>query len=235
MQKILIVNSDIEQCTLLKKTIQSTFPNWKIETVHCYLDGKLCISESIKNEDYFTLFFLDKDLPKTHENHNSYVLAEFIRKNPAYYITPMIFFTNTSEDNLYAFSHFHCYNCFLKPYSQEQILEEIHQMLFMKVLKPKHLEIKDTNRVLYSVPQNDILYFTSDAPHILKIVTKDNLFHTREYTIKGLLHKLGFPFVRCHKKYVINKEYLYCVDKCSSHLEINDYTIPIGKTYLNQF
>ncbi|MCI8410831.1 MAG: LytTR family transcriptional regulator [Lachnospiraceae bacterium] len=106
-------------------------------------------------------------------------------------------------------------------------------MLFTKVLKKDYLEIRDTNRVVYSVAYNDILYFTSNAPHILTIVTKDNSFDTREYTLEGLLQKLGVPFICCHKKFVINKEHLFYVDKYLKQLEVGEYDIPIGQTYLS--
>ncbi|MBD5089450.1 MAG: DNA-binding response regulator [Clostridiales bacterium] len=235
MQQILIVNNDIEQCTILKDTINSAFPNWKIETAHCYSDGKLLVKESVQTNNCFTLFLLDKQLSNTQEDHSGFVLAEYIRKNPEYFTTPMLFFANTSDASLYALSKYHCYDFILKPYSPKQILEEIHQMLLIGVLKTEHLEIRDTTRVVYLVPHKDILYFTSDVPHILTIVTKNNSIHTREYTINGLLQKLEFPFVRCHRKFVINKMHLHYVDKCLKHLEVDEYNIPIGQTYLNLF
>lgn len=234
MQKILIVNSNIKQCTILRNAIHSAFPNWEIETAYCYLDGKLLVKESIQTKKLFTLFLLDKQLSETQEDHRGYILAKHIRKNPKYFITPMLFFADTLEDSIYALSQYHCYDFILKPYSPKQIVEEIHQMLFTKVLKRDYLEIRDTNRVVYSVPYNDILYFTSNAPHILTIVTKDNSFNTREYSLEGLLQKLGFPFIRCHKKFVINKEHLFYVDKYLKQLEVGEYDIPIGQTYLSQ-
>ena len=235
MQQILIVNNDIEQCIILKDTIHSAFPNWKIETAHCYSDGKLLVTESIQTNNCFTLFLLDKQLSRTQEDHSGYILAEYIRKNSEYFTTPMLFFANTSDDSLYALSKYHCYDFILKPYSPEQILEEIRQMFLTEVLKTNYLEITDTNRVVHLVSHDDILYFTSDAPHILTIITKKISIHTREYTINGLLQKLGFPFVRCHRKFVINKIHLHYVDKCLKHLEVDEYNIPIGQTYLNLF
>lgn len=234
MQKILIANSNIKQCTILRNAIYSAFPNWEIETAYCYSDGKLLVKESIQTKKLFTLFLLDKQLSETQEDYSGYILAKYIRKNPKYFTTPMLFFADTLEDSIYALSQYHCYDFILKPYTPKQIVEEIHQMLFTKVLKRDYLEIRDTNRVIYSVAYNDILYFTSNAPHILTIVTKDNSFNTREYSLEGLLQKLGFPFIRCHKKFVINKEHLFYVDKYLKQLEVGEYDIPIGQTYLSQ-
>ena len=235
MQRILITEDNVEQCTMLRNTIQNAFPDWKIETANCYSDGEQLITKSIQTKDYFTLFLIDIQLSEGQKNCSGFLLAEYIRENPAYFTTPMLFLANTSDDSLYALSKYHCYNFILKPYSTEQILEQIHQMLLTGVLKREYLEIKDINRVTYLVSFHDILYFTSNAPHILTIVTKENSFHTREYTIDGLLQKLGFPFVRCHRKYVINKEHLHQVDKCLKCLEVDNHDIPIGYTYLNQF
>lgn len=234
MQKILIANSNIKQCSILRNAIHSAFPNWEIETAYCYSDGKLLVKESIQIKKLFTLFLLDKQLSETQEDHSGYILAKYIRKNPEYFTTPMLFFADTLEDSINALSQYHCYDFILKPFSPEQIVEEIHKMLFTKVLKRDYLEIRDTNRVVYSVAYNDILYFTSNAPHILTIVTKDNSFNTREYSLEGLLQKLGFPFIRCHKKFVINKEHLFYVDKYLKQLEVGEYDIPIGQTYLSQ-
>ncbi|MCI8408815.1 MAG: response regulator [Lachnospiraceae bacterium] len=190
MQKILIVNSNIKQCTILKKTIKNAFPNWKLEIVHCYSDGKILVTESLQNNDYFTLFLLDKNLTMIQKDYSGYELADYIRKYPTYFTTPMLFFATTSEDSLYALTKYHCYNYILKPYTPEQILGEIQQMLYTKVLKRDSLEIRDTNRIVHTISHDDILYFTSNAPHVLTIVTKYNSFSSREYTIDGFLQKL---------------------------------------------
>lgn len=174
-------------------------------------------------------------MSKVQKDYHDSELADYIRKNPAYFTTPMLFFATTSKDCLYTLSKYHCYNYILKPYSPNQILEEIQQMLFTKVLKEDPLEIKNTNRIVHIVPHDDILYFTSNTPHVPTIITKESLIQTRDYTIDGLLRKLGFPFVRCHRKFVINKEYLHQVDKCLQYLKVDKYDIPIGQTYLNQF
>lgn len=235
MQRLLITEDNKEQCTILKNTIQNAFPNWKIETANCYSDGEKLIMKSIQTKNYFTLFLISVQLFKKQEDCSGFVLAEYIRQDSAYFTTPMLFLANTSDDSLYALSKYHCYDFILKPYSPKEILEQIRQMLLTGVLKKEYLKIKDTNRITYLVSFRDILYFTSNAPHILTIVTKETSFHTREYTIDGLLQKLGFPFIRCHRKYVINKEHLYQVDKCLKLLKIATYDIPIGQTYISQF
>lgn len=151
MQKILIANNDTEQCTILKETIQGLFPDWKLEFVHCYLDGKVLIKESFQTNDYFTLFLLDKDLSKVQKDYHDSELADYIRKNPAYFTTPMLFFATTSEDCLYTLSKYHCYNYILKPYSPDQILEEIHKMLFTHILRRDSLEISCPHQLYHQI------------------------------------------------------------------------------------
>ncbi|MCI8410830.1 MAG: hypothetical protein HFJ09_16475 [Lachnospiraceae bacterium] len=91
MQKILIVNSNIKQCTILRDAIHSAFKKWEIETAYCYSDGKLLVKESVQTKKLFTLFLLDKQLSKTQEDHSGYILAKYIRKNLEYFTTPMLF------------------------------------------------------------------------------------------------------------------------------------------------
>lgn len=114
-------------------------------------------------------------------------------------------------------------------------MEQIHQMLLTGFLKTSYIEIKDTQRITHQILQNDIIYFTSSAPHILTIVTKDATLKTRTYTIEGLLKRLGPPFIRCHKQFVINKNHIDNLCKRFNDIEISGHHIPIGKTYLNHF
>lgn len=91
MQLILIVDNDATQCTTLKNTIQKAFPNWKSIIAHCYSDAERLVEESIETNSCFTLFLLDIQLSGNQDNRDGYILAEYIRKKPEYYTTPMLF------------------------------------------------------------------------------------------------------------------------------------------------
>jgi DNA-binding LytR/AlgR family response regulator len=232
MQKVLIVEDDLNQLNLLYETIHAAYPSWTIQTACGYAHAKSLISDSIKKEELFSLFLLDVQLSSETADRGGFFLAQMLREEKCYYLTPILFLTAVSDDNYFALSHFHCYNYIPKPYSPSDILAQLHHMLLTGYLQENTIELPDTQRVLHRIHLSDIIFIKSGA-HMLLIKCMKYSFQTRQYSLDAILPLLGEGFVRCHKQYVFNIEKMTAFDSATRYITLIDKeTIPVGKLYL---
>lgn len=74
----------------------------------------------------------------------------------------------------------------------------------------------------------DILFIESLKDYI-KVVLKDRFFVTYQ-TLSGMLELLpSSQFVQVHKSFIVNFHYISVIQ--GNVLEINDHTIPMGRSY----
>lgn len=229
MQKILIVEDDKIQSEQLYKGILQQYPNWCIVCASDYDSAKTYIENSLMQES-FSLFLLDIQLSQTPGDQGGFLLSEIIRSYQQYYSTPILFLTSITDQIQHALHSYHCYNYIQKPYSIDDILFQIHQMMATGMLNLKTLIIRDTCRIRHRLSPDDILYIESKN-HTLILMTLQGPLTTREYTLQSLLSELNFDFLRCHRKYIINKNHIRNYDETNRFLTICQFSIPVGRTY----
>jgi len=230
MHKILIVEDDIFQLNILYETIHNAYPSWAIHRAATYEEAESLIRSSVETAKYFTLFLFDVQLTNESVNRGGFFLAQMVRSIREYVLSPILFLTAVSDDNYFALSNFHCYNYIPKPYTPEDILSQLHQMLITGYLQTSTIEISDTNRVIHRNFISDIVYIKSQS-HVLSIYCKDTSFQTRQYSLDSISTILDNSFIRCHKQYIINKNLITSYDRTMKRLIIAGESIPIGKLY----
>lgn len=233
MHKILIVEDDISQQKMLVETIHSKYPTWETQVSSTYEDAVSCLRCSLETKEYFSLFLLDIQLSPNEGDRGGFIFANEIRKNPPYYMTPLLFLTAVSDENYFALSHYHCYNYIAKPYTKEAILFQIQQMLLTGYLKRTTLKLQDLDHVYHQIPIDSIEAIQSRG-HILIFQLKKGTIQSREYTLNNILEKLGEPFVRCHKTTIINGDYASSLDKKTATIIVASKVFPVGRTYLSK-
>lgn len=228
MNHLLIVEDNLEQLTFMEQTIRTQYPFWNIETASNYTDAAKLIKTSIEHNP-FSLFMLDIQLSPSKKDIGGFLLAEEIRKNTTYYQTPILFLTAISDSGQYALSKFHCYDYITKPYTSEDILNILDQMLLTGYLH-NSIEITDTHRVQHIIPYNNIHLIKANT-HGIIIYDNISTYTTREYSLQSILEYLSSDFVRCHRKFVINLNYLKNIDIATNMIQIGNFHIPFGRTY----
>ncbi len=231
MQKVLIVEDDSIQRTSLAQAINNNYPDWMIDTADCFEAAKENILHSLDSDDYYTLFLLDIQLTNNSGDRGGFFLAEMLRKEMPYYKTPILFLTAVSDDNYYALSHFHCYNYISKPYTSEDIIRQLEQMLVTGYLSLNTFEIIDTSRIIHRCDSCNLKYIKSEG-HVLLIQCENFSFRTRNYTIESIHKILNQDFVQCHKQYIINFNFVTNFDRLLRVINLDSETIPVGKKYL---
>ena len=232
MHSVLIVEDDPVQLNILRDVIVRHYGNWNIVTASSYKEGYKALMDSVRMNDYFSLFLLDIQLSSDAGDRGGFVLAKDIRDIKEYYQTPLLFLTSVSAEVQHALSTYHCYNYISKPYTPEDIIFQLQQMLFTGVMKDKKIIITDASHISHNININDICYVTSNG-HILKYKLTHGIIESRTYTLSKLLHILGDGFLQCHKTTIFNTKYFVSFDKCCQVIKINDTTLNVGRKYIN--
>lgn len=230
MNNILIVEDNHSQAALLQNAIKKSYPDWNLDLADTLVSALDMIEGSLHNGKPYTLFLLDVQLSKNPEDRSGFVIAEEIRNTALYYQVPILFLTVVSDESYFALSQFHCYNYIKKPYTPADIIAQINHMLLTGYLH-NLISITDIYRVCHHINKSDIQYVEAQS-HTIKMCTVHGKIVTREYSLNALPDILGNDFLRCHKRYIINKNYIVNYDKQLSMAELaQEIHIPVGNAY----
>lgn len=205
---ILIVEDMRDQREALKKIIEEEFKNITI-----YLAPSLETALKIANIQNIDLFMFDVNL----QGRTGIELAEKIRCNNKYKLTPIVFITIESGKMIDAFKNIHCYDFIIKPYRKEEIKKIINTFLEAQSVSEKM--------------HNKYTFFNISPLISVKIYHKDIIFieyYLRKctiYTIKdkydvkvrglnNLIKEIDSEYiVQSHKSYAINLNYIEKIEK----------------------
>lgn len=233
MNKILIVEDDAVQCHSIREIILQTYPEWDVKCASDYNEAVSLIDRSLERNDYFTLFLLDIQLSKKNDAPDGFSLANKIRNIKEYYRTPLLFLTSVVDKTNYALSNFHCYNYITKPYSDDDILEQINQMMLSGYLINNSLTFRDINHVLYNIVSDDIICVELRSHYVI-ITTAYGEISTRDYNYSMLCSLLPDNFVTCHRKFIINVNHVTWFDENNRIVKVADKSINVSRTYKNE-
>ena len=230
MQHILIVEDDELQLKMLVDTISGHYPGWNVDACRTYDSALKLIKEScLDTSKEYTLFLFDVQLTECVTDRGGFQLAEEVRKIPMYYRTSILFLTGITNALTYALSTFHCYNYINKPYTCEDILNQLEQMIITGYLE-QFTTIVDTDRILHKIRTEDITYVNS-IRHLKAIHTTNSKIQTRDYSFDDLISMTNNKLTPCHKAYLINTRYISSYDKVTNSIVINGESIPVGRKY----
>lgn len=233
MHNVLIVEDDSEQNKKLYESIHNAYPDWHVSSAYNFEDAKEMLEKSIVTNNYFSIFLLDVQLKDDFCDFGGFVLANEIRSQKAYYTVPILFLTSVSEKMGYALSNFHCYNYITKPYSSDDVIYQIQQMMLTGFLEANSIIITDTNRIRHRIVQKDIYYVESKS-HMVILETANGSISSREIKFSSLHEILTGDFIQCHKKYIVNVNHINNYDKQNRFLKLGVHSIPVSRTYKEQ-
>ena len=234
MQRILIVEDDVNQLNMLQTGIQQNYPVWEVDCASTLKEALNLLTVSLHTKQTYSLFLLDVQLAPDTTERGGFILASEIRKHTLYFTTPLLFLTSISDENQFALSNFHCYNYISKPYKIDDIIQQIEQMTLTGYLKETSLFVKDEFQISHNISIDSILFIES-AGHIKTIYTSDAKITTRTGTMDSLEKVLGTGFCRCHKKCIVNLARIENYDATNRCITISKHTISVGRAYRNTF
>lgn len=229
MSSVLIVEDDLQQCMFLKQTLSVAYPNWTIDSACSLFEAEQLLHQA---KQTYSLFLLDIQLSSDKDNRDGFQFAAEIRKIKPYYTSPILFLTSISDEINYGLSQFHCYNYITKPYTSEDILSQIKHLLFSGILKDS-LTIKDTSNIYHKVDLSDIILCEGKS-RLLFLHTFLDKLETKNYTLNTIAALLPSQFVQCHRRFIVNQDYIKSFDFTNNYIQIANHSIPIGRTYVSK-
>ncbi|WP_298507921.1 response regulator [uncultured Kordia sp.] len=163
-------------------------------------------------------------------------IAEKIRKN---YDFPFIFLTSNSDPLTVSQAKKVMPPAYLvKPFTKDELYTSIEIALYnyskrIGEVNEEELIIKDAffikeKNIFIKLKFEDILFIKSEH-----VYAEIQLINNHKHVIRGNLNKiitkLSKKFVRVHRSYIVNLEYLQKIDQ--SNITVLNVNIPIGKKY----
>lgn len=196
MIKIAICDDEKIACELLEKKILSYMENWK---EHCEIKCFFSAMELLQTPCTFDLFFLDIQMPE----QDGIALAKKIRDNENR--GAIIFITALSE---------HVYDAF-EVEAFDYICKPIDDMRLQKTLDRAIRKLRENeNKSLFVKTMNWCKTVKLDDIYYCEVINRKIYLHTKngviEYycTLEDIEKQLDYRFVRCHRSYLVNLDYM---------------------------
>lgn len=231
MNRVLVVEDNTVLNQYVCDSIKSTYTYWDVISAHNYKEATAAIDESIATAKPITLFLLDISLVTDDiTDSGGFKIAEYIRSKRIYMKTPLMFLTQVDDKYKDALSKYHCYDYIKKPYTSDDILMHINQMLLMGYLK-NSIVIYDTKRVRHIFTTDEVVY-VEYLNHSLNIHTSTDEYVTRDYTMEMFEKLYGNDLLRCHRGFLVNPTFVISFSNHYISIKNDSFTIPIGGNYL---
>ncbi len=224
---ILIVEDDQSQLDGIEAILLEYYT-----TIHCYKAVSYSDAVAILDSHTIQLFLLDIELSKNTQSKDGIALGTYIRQQPQYQKTPILFLTALPKEAPRAIHNTHCYDYLVKPYKEHELLESIDKLTKEHLIEFEPLELRDVNGIYFRIRPKDILYLETNGRG-LNVITEDDKIILRYVHLKNFASQLPPYFTQCHKSFIINNNYLksYAPSDLTVCLTKNNIVLPVGRKY----
>ena len=222
MVKVMIVEDNLNIALGLEEIVKSIRSDIDT-TITAY--AKDALKEATLHK--VDLFLLDIQL----FDYSGIELASQLRNIDRYKMTPIVFITAIPTKELLAFKQIHCYDYIVKPFRKDEVIEVVSTILNFGIKKEEYINFNLKNYI-YRVKLDEIIYIEVIMRKI-KVVTIKEEIELSKYTLQGILDELRDNFIRCHRGYVVNIDYISKIDRVNNYILLDkvDDKIPIGRKY----
>ena len=184
----------------LERALISGFEDHESPDIDIYANGESFLAASYNGQPYAALF-IDIELPGL----SGMDIAKAVRKNG---YMGMIVFTTSHEQFVYEGYEVEAFRYLLKPVKDSDI-----QACVKRILQDKNKcsLVFSFGKKQYSIEYDEIIYI-SCCGHYITIHTKQEEYEWK-YSLKELEPSLPEQFVRCHRSFIINLEYLRKIER----------------------
>ena len=224
---ILLLEDNCTELQILYNILKKHWPQFQYTCCQNYNDAQ----KSILSVQY-DIFILDIQLSSASDAFNGITFARYIRSLPAYRTTPVLFSTGTSDTIQKCVNEVHCYHYLEKPYNEAVLVHAMKELLatLSNTTDNNYLTIKLLNDVTTHVCLSNILLIKANG-HYLTFTYPDGGFTSNSYSLSSIAKILPSYFTRCHRKYIINTNFITSYDKTNLYLHIHNHIIPVGRTF----
>lgn len=228
MKQIVLVEDVLTQAKALQSIIQSHIPDVQIAIASNTADA-LHLIQTLPSID---LFFLDIALSEDYNKKNDGItLGLEIRSINKYINTPIIYVTSYTNRIQEAINTVHCFGFLYKPYTPSDVTNLLDS-IFQLEKKEQTLLLKIESSVYFNLDLSSLLFVNAEGKY-MTYQTLDCSHTSRQYTMKQLERQLPANFIRCHKSYIINKDYMKNFDTVNHYIQMyhTSKLIPVTRTF----
>ena len=222
--KLLIVEDDTIQSNGLKHIIEDRYPDADIITASSYDEAV-----SFIDDNTFDLFMLDINLGG---GKTGLDVCSYIRSIPDHENTPVIFITDIITPNLDVINRYHCKYYFSKPYSSDDVITALRNVISAESDTASRLQLKDIQGILFHITTDEFICVCASGHH-KHLFTTNGDFIVTSPTFQTISENYELPLVRCHKSYYFNPAFIHSYDRSNSFIQLKGIqdTIPVGRKY----
>ena len=228
MKHILLVEDFETQAKALKSIIQSHIPDVDI-TIASNIADALHFIQILPTID---LFFLDIALSEDYSKKDDGItLGLEIRSRMKYTNTPIIYVTSYTNRIQEAINKVHCFGFLYKPYTPLDVTKLLDS-IFQAENKDQKLLLKVESSVFFQLDLSSLLFVNAKGKYMI-YQTQDCAHTSRQYSMKQLEELLPKNFIRCHKSYIVNKDYIKNFDTVNRYIHMyhTSKLIPVTRTF----
>ncbi len=231
---ILILEDNVTQLNALEKILQENMEHTHITKASDYASATQLLGKAS-----FQFFLLDIELDRECPDALTGIdFGRHLRSLPEYRFTPILYITSIPTQIQTAVNEVHCQNYILKPYTAKELLAAIDFLMQSPLYQKEPLKICDSNGIYYKLYEDDILYIEADGKDMhLYMAEQDKIrkITTHRYRLTEFLSLLPDDFIRCHKKYIVNKKAITAYDKTTASILVKNCFLKIGRKYKEEF
>lgn len=223
MYHIVVCDDEKEILDHILKKVRNCFDENDISARYTGIDDPRELMECLKKETIDVLF-LDIDMPY----HNGMEIAEYIKEQGL----PTILIFITSHDALvyqtFAYRPFG----FIRKTHMDQEMDEVGKRIQKELLDNRQEVVIRKGQELIRVRIKDIIYVEAEKNYLV-LRRRDDTIRVRE-TMTNMENELqGKGFIRCHKGYLIQAEYIEKMSNNEILLRAGDESValPVGRSY----
>lgn len=223
MYHIVVCDDEKEILDIILRKVQSCFDGNQIPARCTGMNDPRKLMQCLQNEKIDVLF-LDIDMPY----HNGMEIAGLINEQNRN--TILIFIT--SHDALvyqtFAYRPFG----FIRKTHMDQEMEEVVKRIGKELLENRQELVIQKGQELIRIRIKDIFYIEAEKNYLV-IKRKDDTIRVRETMTKMEKKLEGRGFIRCHKGYLVNAEYIEKVTNSEMIVKADGEStaLPIGRSY----
>lgn len=225
---VFIVEDEPIQLNGIVEILKSEFNGVKCFTASNYNEATTLLSDNISID----VILLDIQLDDSN-GLTGIDLGRYIRTLSQFESTPILFITAYAAEAAGAIHATNCFDFLVKPYEPSDLTSSIQKLINKHIITEKPLRFRTSNGVYFIVHPSEIIYINSIGRNIYVYTPVERfVIHT---ALKEILKILPENFIRCHKSYIINKNFIANYDITTRYVAVKSAdeltSIPIGQAY----
>lgn len=220
MYHIVICDDEKEILNNITQTVRMSFEQSSILAQYTALTDSRELVKILETQKV-DILFLDIDMPY----FSGMDIAKMITDRG---LKTLLVFVTSYDALVYQTFAYRPFGFIRKSYFDKEI-DEVIERLEKELLSWKEELILQKGREIIKIPMNDIYYMEANGNYI-DIYTENGNEKYRETMTKIEEELKGRKFVRCHKGYLVNTEYISRMN--NNEIELTDgRRIPVGRSY----